>query len=66
MDTRPPAGWAIAPSLAGIHCAALNAEDFATPADHGGAMVSSPLSNLLLDHHDCDSHTARPARVPEQ
>ncbi len=48
-DLQMPDGrWAIKPSLAGIHCAALEAEDFATLAANGGAMVWSPLSNLLL------------------
>src|SRR5215210_7861885 len=40
--------WAIADSLAGIHCAALKAEDFTVLAHHGASMVWSPLSNLLL------------------
>ena len=40
--------WAIAPSLAGIHCVALAPADFAVMASHGASMVWSPLSNLLL------------------
>lgn len=40
--------WAITKQLAGIHCAALRAEDFAVMAEHEGAMIWSPLSNLLL------------------
>jgi cytosine/adenosine deaminase-related metal-dependent hydrolase len=40
--------WAIAGSLAGIHCAALKAPDFAVMAAHGASMVWSPLSNMLL------------------
>ena len=40
--------WAIAPSLAGIHCVALTAADFEVMARHGASMVSSPFSNLLL------------------
>jgi len=48
-DLQMPDGrWAIRPSLAGIHCAALESEDFETLAANGGAMVWSPLSNLLL------------------
>ena len=43
-----PGEWAITPSLAGIHCAGLTPADFALLAEHGGAMVWSPLSNLLL------------------
>jgi 5-methylthioadenosine/S-adenosylhomocysteine deaminase len=42
------AQWAITPALAGIHCVALTAADFAIMAERGGAMVWSPLSNLLL------------------
>src|SRR4051794_17430711 len=44
----PDDRWALAGSLAGIHCAALEREDFAVMAGHGSSMVWSPLSNLLL------------------
>jgi cytosine/adenosine deaminase-related metal-dependent hydrolase len=40
--------WAITPQLSGIHCAALKPEDFTVLGQLGGAMVWSPLSNLLL------------------
>lgn len=40
--------WAITPNLIGIHCVALTPDDFATMKTHGGSMVWSPLSNLLL------------------
>jgi cytosine/adenosine deaminase-related metal-dependent hydrolase len=40
--------WAINPALAGIHCAGLQDPDFPTMAEHGGAMVWSPLSNTIL------------------
>jgi 5-methylthioadenosine/S-adenosylhomocysteine deaminase len=40
--------WAISSALAGIHCAGLQKADFPTLAEHGGAMVWSPLSNTLL------------------
>lgn len=40
--------WAITPRLVGIHCAALKKADFAVMRKHGGSMVWSPLSNLLL------------------
>jgi 5-methylthioadenosine/S-adenosylhomocysteine deaminase len=40
--------WAIAPSLAGIHCVALKPEDFGVMAAHGASMIWSPFSNLLL------------------
>jgi len=43
-----PGRWAIAPSLAGIHCAALQKEDFDVMAAKGASMIWSPLSNLLL------------------
>jgi imidazolonepropionase-like amidohydrolase len=44
----PGGRWAIAPSLAGIHCAALTPADFGVMASHGASMVWSPFSNLLL------------------
>jgi cytosine/adenosine deaminase-related metal-dependent hydrolase len=44
----PDGKWAITPNLIGIHCVALTDDDFRIMADHGGAMVWSPLSNLLL------------------
>ncbi|HEY7115382.1 MAG TPA: amidohydrolase family protein [Tepidisphaeraceae bacterium] len=40
--------WAISGALAGIHSAGLHEEDFDVLAARGGAMVWSPLSNLLL------------------
>ncbi len=40
--------WAISKQLTGIHSAALTREDFDLLADKQGAMVWSPLSNLLL------------------
>ena len=43
-----PGQWAIAPSLTGIHCAALQKEDFDVMAAKGASMVWSPLSNMLL------------------
>jgi hypothetical protein len=44
----PGGQWAIAPSLAGIHCVALQPADFGVMAAHGASMVWSPFSNLLL------------------
>jgi cytosine/adenosine deaminase-related metal-dependent hydrolase len=44
----PGGDWAITKRLVGIHCVALTAADFGTLASHGGSMVWSPLSNLLL------------------
>src|SRR5262245_52411293 len=55
--------WAIEPSLAGIHCTALKPEDFAVMAEHKGAMVWSPLSNLLLYGKTSDVKAARNAGV---
>ena len=43
-----PDQWAIAPSLAGIHCAGLLKEDFDVMAAKGASMIWSPLSNMLL------------------
>lgn len=43
-----PDQWAIAPSLAGIHCAALQKPDFDIMASKGASMIWSPLSNMLL------------------
>ncbi len=49
LALRSPSGkWAITDSLAGIHCVALEGEDFDVLADGGASMVWSPLSNLLL------------------
>jgi len=45
---KPDGTWAITPALAGIHCAALQPADFGVLGSHGGAMIWSPLSNLLL------------------
>ena len=40
--------WAISPHLIGIHSVALTAPDIEIVKSHGGSMVWSPLSNLLL------------------
>ncbi|MBN1660524.1 MAG: amidohydrolase family protein [Anaerolineae bacterium] len=53
--------WAITPALAGIHCVPLFPEDFQVLGDHGGAMVWSPLSNLLLYAETADVGAARDA-----
>jgi imidazolonepropionase-like amidohydrolase len=54
--------WAIEPSLAGIHCTALTADDFAVLAQHkASGMVWSPLSNLLLYGKTADLAAARKA-----
>ncbi len=43
-----PGEWAVAESLTGIHCTALNKSDFDIMKDKGASMVWSPFSNLLL------------------
>jgi 5-methylthioadenosine/S-adenosylhomocysteine deaminase len=64
LALRDPQGvWAIEPSLAGIHCTALTADDFAVMAEHKGSMVWSPLSNLLLYGKTGDVKAARAAGV---
>jgi len=55
----PDNTWAITPALAGIHSLALAPEDFQTLQAHGGAMVWSPLSNLLLYGKTADVETAK-------
>lgn len=55
--------WAITPALAGIHCAALQPEDFSILAEKGGAMVWSPFSNLLLYGATADVAAAKSAGV---
>jgi cytosine/adenosine deaminase-related metal-dependent hydrolase len=55
--------WAITDALAGIHCAALEAKDFEVLAKHGGAMVWSPFSNLLLYGATANVQAAKKAGV---
>jgi len=43
-----PDYWALSERFAGIHAAGLLQQDFEVLARHGGSMVWSPLSNLLL------------------
>lgn len=54
---------AITEALAGIHCTALQRADFKLLAKHGGAMVWSPLSNLLLYGQTADIHAAKAEKV---
>ncbi|HLA70495.1 MAG TPA: amidohydrolase family protein [Steroidobacteraceae bacterium] len=44
----PSHQWAITNQLTGIHAAGLTATDMKIHGKHGGAMVWSPMSNLLL------------------
>lgn len=54
-----PNDWAITPALAGIHCVALNRADYAAMQRHGGSMIWSPLSNLLLYGQTADIRSAK-------
>jgi 5-methylthioadenosine/S-adenosylhomocysteine deaminase len=58
--------WAIAASLAGIHCAALHPADFAVLASRGASMVWSPFSNLLLYGQTADVGDAKSAGTTEK
>ena len=53
--------WAIAPSLAGIHCVALHPADFGVLASRGASIVWSPFSNLLLYGQTADVADAKAA-----
>jgi 5-methylthioadenosine/S-adenosylhomocysteine deaminase len=59
-----PGTWAITPNLIGIHCVALTDADFTVFAEHGGSMVWSPLSNLLLYGKTADLASALSHGVP--
>jgi 5-methylthioadenosine/S-adenosylhomocysteine deaminase len=59
-----PGTWAITGNLIGIHCVALRPDDFAVLAAHGGSMVWSPLSNLLLYGQTANLGAALDAGVP--
>ena len=49
LDLQLPNGqWAITPTFAGIHAVGLEVDDLRILQTHGGAMVWSPLSNLVL------------------
>lgn len=55
--------FAIAPSLSGIHCVALEREDFDIMKQFGASMVWSPLSNLLLYGQTAKIEAAKAAGV---
>jgi len=59
-----PGEWAINDTFTGIHAAGLLAEDFGVLHEHGGSMVWSPLSNLLLYGDTARVEAARAAHVP--
>jgi len=58
-----PGQWAIAESLAGIHCTGLKADDFDVMASKRASMVWSPLSNLLLYGGTADVASAKKSGV---
>ncbi len=58
-----PNQWAINDRLAAIHAAGLLPEDFDVLGQNGGAMVWSPLSNLLLYGATARVDAARLAKV---
>src|SRR5690242_12855723 len=47
-DGTPDGTWAIAPEFVGIHATGLTGDDLAVVAEHGGSVVWSPFSNLIL------------------
>jgi 5-methylthioadenosine/S-adenosylhomocysteine deaminase len=59
----PDEHWAITRQLAGIHCAGLTQDDFGIYGRNGGAMIWSPLSNLLLYGKTADIAAAKAAGV---
>lgn len=54
-----PNSWAITSALAGIHCIALQPEDFQIMASNGASMIWSPFSNLLLYGKTADIKAAK-------
>jgi cytosine/adenosine deaminase-related metal-dependent hydrolase len=58
-----PGQWAINDRFTGIHAAGLLPEDFEVLAQHGGSIVWSPLSNLLLYGDTARVRAARQAGV---
>jgi cytosine/adenosine deaminase-related metal-dependent hydrolase len=59
LDLQAPDGtWAITPEFVGIHATGLNAGDLAVVAQHGGSIVWSPFSNLILYRATADIATA--------
>jgi 5-methylthioadenosine/S-adenosylhomocysteine deaminase len=58
-----PDEWALNDRFAGIHAAGLLPEDFDVLARHGGSIIWSPMSNLLLYGSTADVAAARQAGV---
>jgi cytosine/adenosine deaminase-related metal-dependent hydrolase len=59
----PSLEWAISPALAGIHSLGLSPEDVHIHGQHGGTVVWSPLSNMLLYGRTLDLASVRAAGV---
>jgi len=59
-----PNQWALNDRFTGIHAAGLLPEDFDVLAQHGGSIVWSPLSNLLLYGDTARVDAAKRAGVP--
>jgi len=59
-----PDEWAINDTFTGIHAAGLLPQDFDVLHQHGGSMVWSPLSNLLLYGDTARVDAARASHVP--
>jgi 5-methylthioadenosine/S-adenosylhomocysteine deaminase len=55
--------WAVNDVLCGIHCTALNRDDFRILADRGATMVWSPLSNYLLYGDTADIVAAKESHI---
>ncbi|MDO8893974.1 hypothetical protein [Nitrosomonas sp.] len=51
--------WAINQQLAGIHCAGLKEKDFDILGKEKGAMIWSPMSNLLLLWRNCKDQSSK-------
>jgi cytosine/adenosine deaminase-related metal-dependent hydrolase len=60
---KPDRTWAITNALTGIHSTGLRPDDFRILRNHGGSMVWSPLSNLLLYGKTSDVAAAKRAGV---
>jgi cytosine/adenosine deaminase-related metal-dependent hydrolase/C-terminal processing protease CtpA/Prc len=58
-----PERWALAESFCGIHCNALEPEDFAVIKGYGGSVVWSPLSNYMLYGETMDIKAAKESEV---
>ena len=65
LSLRQPDGtWAVTKALAAIHCVGLQPEDLAVLGQNGGAMIWSPMSNLMLYSQTADVAAAKAAHVP--